>query len=470
MQIGARDVGVMPGVAKGGRKVDVQNSHTSNVTAVPQVPAKASPGTETRYPPPWEWVEAQVWTERMLAALGNGVKGGKWFSLMDKVHAPRTLRAAWQRVAANQGAAGVDRISIERFADKADQYLKELREELRTKRFRPQAVRRTYIPKAGGKTRPLGIPTVKDRVVQTALKLVLEPIYEQAFEPVSYGFRPGRGCKDALREVERLLRAGYTWVVDAALQSYFDTIPHQPLMERVKERVSDGQILELIQAFLDQDILEGCRSWTPTQGTPQGAVLSPLLANLYLHRLDVDLTAAGYRIIRYADDFVVLCRTQEEAQHALSRVRTWVEANGLTLHPDKTHLGNCMEKNRGFEFLGYRFECGRRWVRKRSLNSLKERIRQRTKRNQGNSMESIIEELNPMLRGWFNYFKHAYRTTFASIDGFIRRRLRAIMRKRLKCPSLGKSRADHQRWPNAFFADLGLFTLKEAHRRASQPR
>jgi RNA-directed DNA polymerase len=406
----------------------------------------------------------------MLAALGNGVKGSKWFSLMDKVTALRTLALAWERVRANNGAAGVDRISIERFAVKADQYLKELSEDLRTKRYRPDAVRRTYIPKGPGQTRPLGIPTVKDRVVQTALKLVLEPIYEQEFLPVSYGFRPERGCKDALREVDGLLKAGSTWVVDADLKSYFDTIPHQRLMERVKERVSDGNILELIQAFLDQDILDGAKRWTPTRGTPQGAVLSPLLANLYLHPLDVELTEAGYRIVRYADDFVILCRSREEAKNALSRVRDWVDANGLTLHPDKTHLGNCMEQGQGFEFLGYRFESGQRWVRKKSLSSLKERLRQRTRRTRGDSMESVIQDLNPMLRGWFSYFKHAHHYTFKPLDGMIRRRLRAILRKQNKRPGMGRCYADHRRWPNAYFASLGLFTLYEAHCRASQSR
>jgi RNA-directed DNA polymerase len=406
----------------------------------------------------------------MLAALGNGVKGSKWFSLMDKVTALRTLALAWERVRANNGAAGVDRISIERFAVKADQYLKELSEDLRTKRYRPDAVRRTYIPKGPGQTRPLGIPTVKDRVVQTALKLVLEPIYEQEFLPVSYGFRPERGCKDALREVDGLLKAGSTWVVDADLKSYFDTIPHQRLMERVKERVSDGNILELIQAFLDQDILDGAKRWTPTRGTPQGAVLSPLLANLYLHPLDVELTEAGYRIVRYADDFVILCRSREEAKNALSRVRDWVDANGLTLHPDKTHLGNCMEQGQGFEFLGYRFESGQRWVRKKSLSSLKERLRQRTRRTRGDSMESVIQDLNPMLRGWFSYFKHAHHYTFKPLDGMIRRRLRAILRKQNKRPGMGRCYADHRRWPNAYFANLGLFTLYEAHCRASQSR
>ena len=241
-------------------------------------------------------------------------------------------------------------------------------------------------------------------------------------------------------------------------------------MERVKERVSDGNVLDLIQAFLDQDILEEVKRWTPTKGTPQGAVLSPLLSNLYLHSLDVELSDAGYRVIRYADDFVILSRTREGAEQALRRVKVWVDANGLALHPDKTHLGNCLERGQGFEFLGYRFECGQRWVRKKSLVSLKDRIRKRTRRTRGDSMACIIKDLNRMLRGWFSYFKHAHRYTFKPLDGFIRRRLRAILRKQTKRPGFGGCLEDHRRWPNAFFANLGLFTQYEAFCLASQSR
>jgi RNA-directed DNA polymerase len=204
----------------------------------------------------------------MLAALENGVKGGKWFSLIDKVYRVETLRAAWQKVEANAGAAGVDGQSVERFAAWVEMYLEELDTALRKGTYRPQPVRRVEIPKRGGKFRPLGIAVVKDRIVQTALKFVLEPIFEREFLKVSYGFRPGVGCKDALREVEQLLREGYTFVVDADLKSYFDTIPHAQLLERVEERVSDGRVLELIEAFLKQDIVSEMERWTPPGGTP----------------------------------------------------------------------------------------------------------------------------------------------------------------------------------------------------------
>ena len=417
----------------------------------------------------WSWVEPAVWTDRMLAALENGVKGGSWYSLYDKVYAPSTLEASWHQVQRNRGAAGVDGESVERFAANADRYLEELRVSLREGRYRPEGVRRVYLEKPGGGQRPLGIPTVKDRIVQGALKLVLEPIFEREFCAWSHGFRPRRGAKDALREVNEGLKAGHTWVVDADLKSYFDTIPHDRLMERIRERVRDGRVLELIERYLQQEVLDGLETWTPSQGSPQGAVLSPLLANLYLHEMDRTL-GERYRLTRYADDFVVLCSTEEEAHAALAEIRTWVEENDLVLHPDKTHVGDCRQPGQGFDFLGYRFEAGRRWVRRKSARAIREKIRQKTRRTRGNSMRQIVDDLNPMLRGWFGYFQHAHPWEHQNLDGFIRRRLRAIRRKQQKRPGRGSTHADHRRWPNAYFADLGLFTLATARAQASQSR
>lgn len=421
-------------------------------------------------PAQWAWVDREVWTERMLAALGNGVKGNKWFSLIDKVHRLSTLQAAWQQVKANKGSAGIDRQSIEGFAAHEERYLSELSRQLEQAEYRPQAVRRVEIPKAGGKTRPLGIPTVKDRIVQTAVKRVIEPIFEQEFEDTSYGFRPGRGCKDALRQVDALLKEGYIHVVDADLQGYFDSIPHEGLMDRIGQHISDGRLLALLKGWLQQDIVQEMHRWTPTAGTPQGAVISPLLANVYLHPLDVKMKAQGYRMVRYADDFVILCETAQHAQEALEQVRQWVAQNGLNLHPDKTHVGDCTQRGQGFEFLGYRFEAGRRWVRDKSLKGLKDKVREKTKRTRGESLRTVIEELGPMLKGWFGYFKHAYKSTFPSIDGFIRRRLRAMLRKQQKSPGMGRSEVDQKRWPNAYFAELGLFTMTQARLKASQSR
>ena len=425
----------------------------------PGVPARATQGAEAR---DWSWVEASVWTDRMVSALENGVKGGRWYSLIDKVCAPATLEAAWEKVWANAGAAGVDRQSIERFEANEDLYLAELAAALRDGSYRAQPVRRVDIPKGDGRTRPLGIPTVKDRIVQTAVKFALEPIFEATFRPASYGFRPGRGCRDALREVAQLINDGHTFVVDADFASYFDTIPHERLMQRVEERVSDGRVLGLLHDWLNQDILRGMERWTPTAGTPQGAVISPLLANIYLHPLDELMAARGYRMVRYADDFVVLCKSREEAAAALADITAWVAENGLRLHPDKTHVGDCRLPGQGFEFLGYRFEAGRRWVRKKSLTRLKDRIRERTRRTRGESLERIIASLNPVLRGWFAYFKHAHPATFIALDKFIRRRLRAILRKQEKRPGFGRCRADHQRWPNVFFAQAELLALHTA--------
>jgi RNA-directed DNA polymerase len=418
----------------------------------------------------WRWVEASIWTARMVSALVNGVKGDKWFTLKDKLVRPSTLEAAWRKVARNKGACGVDGQSIDRFAAHAERYLAELHEELKTGRYRPQAVRRVDIPKGDGRTRPLGIPTVKDRVVQQALKMVMEPIFEVQFRPGSYGFRPGRGCKDALREVDRLVKEGYTYVVDADLKGYFDTIPHDRLMALVRASISDGRVLALVEGFLRQDIMKDMERWSPTTGTPQGAVISPLLANLYLHPLDLLMETAGRKMVRYADDFVILCRSEAEAQNALHAVQEWVAVNGLTLHPDKTRLSDCREPGRGFEFLGYRFEAGKRLVRTKSLKALKDKVRAKTRRSRGDSLERIVKDLNPMLKGWFGYFQHAAPGVFAYVDGFVRRRLRAILRKQEKRPGAGRCRADHQRWPNAFFANEGLFTLNAALALARRPR
>ena len=430
---------------------------------VPAVPETARQGAETQGQnlPDLSWVEAAIWTERMVSALVNGVKGGSWFSLIDKVYAPKTLALAWQKVKANGGAAGVDGQSIERFAARSEVYLAELSESLRTGQYQPLAIRRVEIPKGDGATRPLGIP---------AVKLVIEPIFEVLFHPTSYGFRPGRSCKDALREVDSLIKDGYRYVVDADLKGYFDSIPRERLMERVKTRIADGRLLDLLESWLKQDIVSGMESWTPMEGTPQGAVISPLLANIYLHPLDELMASHGYRMVRYADDFVVLCQSREEAEAALALIRAWVGENGLCLHPDKTQIGNCWKKGGGFSFLGYSFEGKRRHVRKKSLDRLKDKIREKTKRTRGDSLKRVIAGLNPVLKGWFNYFKHAHHPVFKRLDGLVRRRLRALLRKQEKRPGFGRCLADQMRWTNAFFADAGLFALHTAWQEARGPR
>jgi RNA-directed DNA polymerase len=405
----------------------------------------------------------------MLEALEKGVKGGKWYSLMDKVCHPKNLEVAWEKVRHNHGAAGVDRQSVERFAKGAKVYLKELQHALKEGYYQPQAVLRRWIPKRGTKKmRPLGIPTVKDRIVQTALRNVLEPIWEAGFLTCSYAFRPQHSCRDALRQVSLLLKNGYTWVVDADIQNYFDAIDHGMLMAEVRGKVADSTVLALLESYLLNDVMEGVKRWTPTVGTPQGAVISPLLANVYLHPIDKVLREAGLHVVRYADDLVILCRSEEEAKQALTLLGQELTRRKLTLNPEKTRVVDATQQG-GFDFLGYHFERGYRWPRKKSMDALKDKIREKTRRTSGQSLACIISDLNPILKGWFGYFKHSHRTTFPRIDKWVRMRLRSILRKRRGGRGRGRGR-DHQRWPNAYFAARGLFTLTAAYEAACQSR
>jgi len=416
----------------------------------------------------WAWTEPTVWTERMLTALEQGVKGGKWFSLIDKVYRPATLMQAFARVKANKGAAGVDHQTIEMFEQHLEANLERLAARLQDGSYRPQALRREWIPKPGSsEKRPLGIPTIRDRVVQTAMRAVLEPIFERNFAAHSYGFRPGRGCKDALRRVTQLLGQGYSWVVDADLKSYFDTIPFEPLLARVQEQVADGAVLALIEAYLHQGVLEAMRYWEPEAGTPQGAVISPLLSNIYLNPLDHLMAQEGIEMVRYADDFVIMCRSEAEAQAALALVQQWTASAGLTLHPEKTRIVDA-SKHGGFDFLGYHFERGYKWPRRKSLKKFKDKLRVFTKRNNGRSLQVIISRVNPVTRGWFGYFKHSHHTTFTPLDQWLRMRLRSILRKRANRCGRARKR-DNQLWPNAFFTTQGLFSLAHAHALARQP-
>ena len=431
--------------------------------------AKQAEDTRSR----WGWVEPSVWTKRMLTALGNGVKGGVWFSLIDKVYAKANLEAAFGRVEANRGSPGIDHVTVQQFAVRLDWEIEKLVRDLSAGEYRPQVIRRVYIPKPGSsEKRPLGIATVRDRTVQAALRNVIEPIFEREFADNSYGFRPGRGCKDALRVVDRLLRDGYVYVVDADLQSYFDTIPQNQLMERVKERVADGRVLGLIESFLKQGVMDGLETWTCEEGTPQGAVVSPLLANVYLNPLDHQMAQRGYTMIRYADDLIVLSRSRRKAEEALRELAEWSREAGLKLHPVKTRIVDMSQPGAGFDFLGYHFlRTGKgrlmRCPRKKSLNKFKDAIRGRTRRNNGNSLEQIIHDVNAVANGWFEYFKHSNRTTFKTLDKWIRMRLRSILRKRHGRKGRGRGN-DNQRWPNKFFAEHGLFSMYKAHAAACQ--
>lgn len=423
------------------------------------VPFAATPAGQP--PTISEWANRLVWTDRMLAALIHGVRGGRWHTLSDKVYQPDNLWAASRNVLGNQGAAGVDGQTVQQFDGQLPEELQWLEEDLRTDAYRPQAVRRVWIPKPGStEKRPLGIPSVRDRVVQTAMLHVLEPIFDHTFAEHSYGFRRGRGCHHALERIEALLNEGYVYVVDADLKSYFDTIPKDRLMERVSERVSDSRVLRWVRMFLDQGVMDGLQEWTPETGTPQGAVISPLLANIYLNPLDHRMVEAGFAMIRYADDFVVLCRTREEADRALALVQQWVEDNGLALHPTKTKIVDA--RTEGFAFLGYEFRGRLRLPRKKSLDKVKDTIRAQTRRTNGHSLVRIIRQLNATLHGWFGYFRHCSWTVHMTLDAWIRGRLRSILRKRAGRTGRGCG-TDHQRWPNAYFGSQGLFSLHTAH-------
>ncbi len=418
----------------------------------------------------WNWVERAVWTERMLETLETGVRGGKWFSLIDKVHSRANLVSAYRKVAANKGSAGVDHVSVKRFGAALEEEVKRLAQELESGTYRPRAVKRVYIPKPGtNEHRPLGIPTVRDRVVQAALRQVIEPIFERDFAPNSFGFRPKRGCNDALREVVKRLNEGSRWVVDADFRQYFDTICHEKLMCRVSDKISDSRVLDLIESFLKQPIFENLKQWTPEGGTPQGGVISPLLANVFLDPLDHLMEQWGFQMIRYADDAVIMCKSQREAEQALNRLASWSQDQGLTLHPTKTKIVH-MDVPGGFDFLGYHFEVSKRkptkinrWPRKKSMKKLRCRIKPLTKRCNGHSLDTIIKQINPILNGWFNYFMHSKSNTFEEVDGWVRGRLRSLLRKRRKYKGRARG-ADHQRWSNAFFHSHGLFSATRAHR------
>jgi RNA-directed DNA polymerase len=300
--------------------------------------------------------------------------------------------------------------------------------------------------------------------VQTALFHVIEPILDATFHERSYGFRHGRGCHQALRCVDELLEAGYVYVVDADLKGYFDTIPKDRLMDIVQQTISDRRVLGLIQQYLNQGIMEEMRTWTPEAGVPQGAVLSPVLANAYLNPLDHRMSEIGFQMVRYADDFVILCRTPADAEAALAEVRTWVETNGLTLHPEKTHIVDSREKS--FSFLGYSFRGKLRFPREKSHGKFVDRLRELTPRKSGESLETTIQRLNRSVQGWFNYFRHCHWSIFRTYDGLIRRRLRRMLLKRNRRNPNRIPR--NQRWPDAYFTERGLISLNTAHMRFVQ--
>jgi RNA-directed DNA polymerase len=462
--------------AKGGREAE-PSSEGQREAPSPEVPTAGKQGEEDL----WQRHKAErgVWSEKMLVALEEGVKGNVWFSLIDKVNADWTLALAWEKVKSNAGACGADGITIGHFDKDSRHRLLAVKEHLKEGTYQPKPVKRVMIPKPGSaELRPLGIPTVTDRVVQTALRMVIEPIFEREFAPQSYGFRPGRGCKDALRRVDELLKSGLVHVVDVDIKGYFDSIPHDKLMTLVRERIADGRVLKLVEAFLKQGVLAQCETMEGYEmkgieemeaGTPQGGVISPILSNIYLNPLDWRMDREGCQMVRYADDMVILCADAESAERALQSLRDWMAEAGLTLHPEKTKIVDMGQPKAHFDFLGYRFWRGKtsgrvkRFIRPKSVKKFREAIKPLTKRCNGHSLETIAERLKPKLQGFYGYFKHASVSALRGLDGWVRGRLRGILRKRAKLKGRGRGR-DHPRWPNHYFVAVGLFSLEGAWR------
>ena len=380
----------------------------------------------------------------------------KHHSLIDKVYKRLNLYIAFEKVKANKGAGGIDGVSLDEFEKNLDKNLEETHRLLYEDRYVPKPVRRVYIPKPNGDQRPLGIPTVRDRVVQQALLNRLEKIFEAKFKDCSYGFRPGRSPLQAIQKVEEYLKVGYQWVVEVDIEKCFDTVDHEKLIDLVAEEIADGRVLRLIRLFLKSGVMEELKIEHPATGTPQGGVISPLLTNIYLHPYDEEMTQAGYKVIRYADDILIMCRSKQEAEKALSRTREILEEQlNLRLNAEKTRVAH---KSQAFEFLGYQFGYGYsdyKIPRKPAVEKFKDKIRWLTRRNQPKSMFQVVKELNPVIRGWRNYFKYGCsKRIFWELDCWIENRLRAYKVKRWGLKT-------HLKMPHSIFEKMGLVTLNE---------
>ena len=406
------------------------------------------------------------WTEEMVAALPRyRAEGRKWFQMYDKIADERTLRLAWERINARTAGearlrgAGVDGVNVEAFAVLAGSRLPVIAGELKAKTWKPTPVKRHWISKPGSnKKRPLGLPTIADKVVQEAVRGVIEPIWEEQFLDGSHGFRPGRSTDSACRMMEAHLEQGRVWVVDADISGCFDNISHKAIARLLERHLADGRVVWAIEAMLKAGVMQGWTLNRTSAGTPQGGVISPLLCNIVLHELDTRLQAGGIAWVRYADDFVLLCQTREQAEHALAVASQALGPLGLTLSPEKTRIVHLDE---GFDFLGWRYKGRQRWPRGKSVKAFRQKAKLKTRRNRPGSVETVCAELEPLLCGFFNYFRNGNSGgIFSQCIGWLRRRLRGMLRKRQYGKSGISTRLEHFAWPNAYFAAKGLFDLE----------
>jgi len=380
----------------------------------------------------------------------------KVHSLIDKVYKPLNLYIAWEKVRANKGSGGVDRVTIENFEQNLSQNLDEIHRLLKEDRYLPQPVRRVWIPKPNKDKRPLGIPSVRDRVVQQALLNRLQRIFEPKFCDCSYGFRPGRSPHQAIARVEEYLKGGYQWVVEVDIEKFFDTVDQKKLIDLVAEEIADGRVLRLIQSFLRCGVMEDMKVEYRVTGTPQGGVISPLLANIYLHPYDERMTQEGYKVVRFADDIIILCRSRAEAEKALRKTREILEGElNLKLNTHKTKITH---KTQTFEFLGFLFGCGYsdyKIPRERAIKAFKDRVRCLTRRHQPKAMSQIISELNPVVRGWGNYFLRGNcQRIFDQLDFWLRNRVTAFKLKR-------QGGYGHRKYPYSKLRAMGMLFLKD---------
>jgi group II intron reverse transcriptase/maturase len=414
-----------------------------------------------------------------LYATAKRQPGRRFHALMDRVYRSDVLREAWERVRRNRGAAGVDGMTLADVeAYGVERMLSELRRDLQEGKYRTQAVLRRYIPKADGKKRPLGIPTVRDRVAQAAVRIVLEPIYEAGFKDSSYGFRPGRQAVMAMEKIRNLANKGYNHVLDADIKDYFGSIDQEMLMKLVRRRVADRRVLKLLRGWLKSGVMENGLKTETIAGTPQGGVISPLLSNIYLDYLDTiwerQCTEVGV-LIRYADDFVVLCKSPEMVQEAERRVGIIFERLKLTLHPEKTRKVDLSWGREGFNFLGWYLrkcvsgrlkELGKtryylnRWPSVRSMKRVRQRVKELTgsNRNGVKDVRVLIDDLNPVLRGWGNYFRTGNSATkFRLVDGHVEKRLRKFLARRHGRNLRAKQSSQ---WTEEWFKAVGLHQLR----------